>query len=99
VIRSAVGANVGSPLDGRPGLRVECSATNKLAQELGRLARRHGLRGCVLISFTAERVGVNSSGEPDLFARHMERLGDRILAAIDDGLFDPEVEVAPGHCN
>jgi len=45
----------------------------------------------VLISFTDERVGVNSSGEPDRFGRAMEQLGDRLLAAIDDGKFDPTV--------
>lgn len=78
------------PLSQRPGLRTEAAATNALAQELGKLAERHGLRGCVLVSFTDDRVGVNSSGEPAAFASHMERLGDRLLAAIDDGMFDPE---------
>lgn len=79
-----------NPLAGRPGLVVESAGVNALAKDLGQLAKRHGLRGCVLISFTDERVGVNSSGEPASFGRHMEQLGDRILAAIDDGKFEPE---------
>jgi hypothetical protein len=78
-----------SPLTGRPGLVTECAETNPLARELGQLAKRHGLRGAVLISFTEDRVGVNSSGDPAAFAIHMERLGERLLAAIDDGAFDP----------
>ena len=85
-------AKARDPLAGRPGLRTESARTNALARDLRQLAKRHALRGCVLISFTAERVGVNSSGEPDAFAQHMELLGDRLLAAIDDGQFDP---VAP----
>ena len=76
-------------LAGRPGLRTEGPETNAVARELGQFAKRHRLRGCVLISFKGERVGVNSSGEPDLFGRAMKQLGDRLLAAIDDGKFDP----------
>ena len=78
-----------NPLTGRAGLQTEAAATNTLARELGQLATRHHLRGCVLISFTDDRVGVNSSGEPDSFGLHMEQLGNRLLAAIDDGRFDP----------
>lgn len=78
------------PLGGRPGLIEESAAKNALAKDLGQLARRHGLCGCVLISFTDERVGVNSSGQSDDFGRVMEVLGDRLLAAIDDGKFDPD---------
>ena len=78
------------PLAGRPRLRTESAATNMLARDLGQLAKKHGLLGVVLISFTSELVGVNSSGEGD-FAKHMEHLGDRVLAAIDDGRFDPVV--------
>ena len=74
----------------RTGLRTDPATKNALARDLGQLAARHGLRGCVLVSFTDDRVGVNSSGEPDSFGQHMERLGDKILAAIDDGMFDPE---------
>jgi hypothetical protein len=79
-----------SPLDGRPGLRTEASRTNALAKELGQLCVRHGLIGAVLISFKHDLVGVNSSGTPDAFGIAMERLGDQILAAIDDGQFDPD---------
>ena len=79
-------------LSGRPGLIEESAETNALAKDLGQLAEQHGLRGCVLISFTDKRYGVDSSGEPGSFARLMEQLGDRLLAAIDDGKFDPSEE-------
>lgn len=82
-----------NPLEGRPGLTTGDPETDPLARDLGQLAKRHGLKGCVLISFKRDRVGVNSSGEPDLFGRAMERLGDELLAAIDDGKFDPSPDV------
>lgn len=78
-----------NPLEGRPGLRSESPRTNALARDLGQLAKRHGLVGVVLISFKGDRVGVNSSGE-GMMCPAMERLGDQILAAIDDGKFDPD---------
>jgi hypothetical protein len=81
---------VSNPLSGRPGLRTESAKTNRLAKDIGELARRHRLTGCVLISFTSERVGVNSSGKGE-FADHMARLADQLLAAIDDGMYEPEV--------
>ncbi len=64
-----------------------------MARDVGELARKHGLTGCVLISFTGDYVGVNSSGVGS-FAGHMATLGDRLLAAIDDGKFDPVSEAA-----
>lgn len=79
-------------LKGRPGLTEENPRTNALAKELGQLAKRHGLAGVVLISFGRERMGVNSSGE-GIMAVAMERLGDQILAAIDDGKFDPDPQI------
>ena len=79
-----------APLSGRPGLRTEGPATNALARDLGQLAKRHGLMGCVLISFKGDRMGVNSSGEPARFCRAMTRLGDQLLAAIADGKLDPD---------
>lgn len=77
------------PLAGRPGLRTEPAKGNKLARELGELAKRHSLLGCVLISFKFERYGVNSSGEHGM-GPAMEKLGNAILADIDDGKYDPE---------
>lgn len=82
-----------NPLEGRPSLRTESGSTNALAKALGKLAREHGLRGCVLVSFIGDRVCINSSGSPDLFGRAMEQLADQILAAIDDGQFDPTVDL------
>lgn len=70
---------------------AESAQTNALARELGQLATRNGLRGCVLISFTDDRVGVNSSGVPDEFGKVMESLADKLLCAIDDGDFDPQL--------
>lgn len=81
-------------LAGRPGIRTESPETNALARDLGPLARKHGLRGAVLISFKGDRVAVNSSGAPEIFGIAMERLGNQILAAIDDGEFDPDAALA-----
>ena len=77
------------PLAGRPGLETINPKLDPKARELGEFAKRHGLHGCVLISFSGERVGVNSSGRGDMWSRQMQSLGDRLLAAIDDGKFDP----------
>lgn len=80
---------VKSRLEGRPGFKTEEPETNALARDLGQLAKKHGLLGVVLISFTRDHVGVNSSSETRLFGDAMVELGDRVLAAIDDGQFDP----------
>lgn len=77
------------PLHQRASYRE--TPNHPLVRALHELAVKHGLQGCVLISFAAERVAVNSYGEPDLFGRAMEELGDRILEKIDDGEFDPTV--------
>jgi hypothetical protein len=76
-----------TPLAERPGLTTSCS--HKLIDALSNLARQHGLIGCVLVSFTDDRVAVNSCGEPAQFGRAMEELADRILIKIDDGELDP----------
>lgn len=80
-------------LHGRTDLREEPASTNALARDLGLLAKRHGLQGVVMLSFKADRVGVNSSGDPLMFALAMERLGDQLLAAIADGKFDPDPQL------
>lgn len=77
-----------SPLAGRPGLITERAETNALSHDLGQLLFRHGLTGCVLLSFKGERVGINSSADGDGFGKVMERLADQILAAFDSGEFD-----------
>ncbi len=79
-----------SPLDGRKGLVTESPESNALAQDLALLVVKHRLTGAVLVTFTLERVAVNSSGIGQ-FGHHMEQLGDKILAAIDDGSYDPEL--------
>lgn len=63
----------------------------RLGNDLSQLASKHGLQGCVLISFQGDRVGVNSSADDPLVLRAMTELGDRVLAKIDDGELDPTV--------
>jgi hypothetical protein len=53
----------------------------------------HGLNGVVLISFTNERVQVNSCGNPHLWLRAMRQLAERLFADIDDGKYDPTVDL------
>jgi hypothetical protein len=77
------------PLAGRPGLETVSPKLDPKARELGEFAKRHGLCGAVLISFSGDLVGVNSSGRGEMWSRQMQSLGDRLLAAIDDGKFDP----------
>lgn len=64
------------PLKNRPDLQT----SRFLSRELGELARKHKLIGCVL---------VNSCGEGG-FATYTSALADQILTAIDDGKFDPQ---------
>lgn len=77
-------------LEDRPGYETEAPQTNALARDLGQLAKRHGLLGCVLISFTDDmRVGTNFSAKTDEMFRAMDELSSKVLTAIDDGKFDP----------
>ncbi len=82
-----------SPLDGRAGLKT--SWVNPLIGDLRRLREVRGIQGAVLISFRSGRVGVNSSGDGDRWGDAMLRLGDAILAQIDDGAFDDLVTGVP----
>ena len=70
-------------------MQTEQPQNNPLAQDLGKLARRHDLRGCVLISFGENRVGINSSGATALMLYHMQELADKLLAAITNGEYNP----------
>ena len=79
-----------NPLEGRAGLQSMPAELSPMALELGRFRRKFGLVGCVLLSFKGDRVGVNSSGMNDEFGAAMVALGDEILAAFDDGQFDPK---------
>lgn len=76
------------PLHVRDG--YEESYDHPLVTDLRALRIKHKLVGAVLITFDADRVGVDTSGETFEFGAAMRRLGDQILAAIDDGQFDPE---------
>ncbi len=64
-------------------------APDALQRDLGALARKHGLMGCVLVQFDFERIGVRSWGVNDLACAGMTSLGNRILTDIDDGRHDP----------
>jgi hypothetical protein len=80
---------MGAPLEQREGFNAE--PNHALVKALRELRETHGLVGCVLVSFTTERVGVDSSGLTPEFGAVMHKLGDKILTAIDDGQFDPEM--------
>lgn len=74
--------------EGRPGLKI--SSKHPLIADLEALRAKHGLTGCVLISFHgSDRIGATAAGKTEEFMGHMKTLGDRILARIDDGEFDP----------
>lgn len=77
------------PLSDRPSYVEIPAEASALSRDLGRLLAKHGLLGAVLVSFKGERVGTCSSGKGCRFGGAMEKLADRILAAIDDGQFDP----------
>jgi hypothetical protein len=79
------------PLHQRPSFRQQAPEHNALARDLGKLREQHGLLGCVLVSFSADRVGVNSSAVNEAMLPHMLRLGDQLLMAIDDGQFDSQL--------
>jgi hypothetical protein len=75
------------PLTHRPSYKED--RDHPLTLALRDLRVRHGLTGAVLISFYADRIGVDSAACTPEFAAAMHRLGDQILMAIDDGMFDP----------
>jgi hypothetical protein len=74
--------------DGRPGLKI--SSRHPLIADLEALRAKHGLIGCVLIAFDAKahRTSETAAGETPGFFDAMKRLGDQMLARIDNGEFD-----------
>lgn len=78
----------GRRLHQRPGYQ-ESAAPDALQRDLGALARKHGLFGCVLVQFDTDRVGVRSWGKNEIACAGMTFLADRILTDIDDGRHDP----------
>jgi hypothetical protein len=77
-----------APLKERPGYQADHG--HELIDATRELREQNGLTGVVVISFYGDRVGVNSSGSNPAFGEAMHDLADRVLAAIDDGYFDPE---------
>ena len=73
---------------GRPGLKI--SSRHPLIADLEALRAKHGLAGCVLVAFDtkADRTSVTAAAEHPMFFDAMKRLGDQVLARIDNGEFD-----------
>lgn len=80
-----------SPLHGRDGLRER--RDHPVTRNLSRLVEQHNLQGAVLITFQGGDVSVTSSAMNNRWLGAMEKLGDMILAKIDDGDFDAATEV------
>ena len=79
---------IDKPIDQRAGYQ-EGIRVDAFQRDLSALATKHGLVGCVLISFTSERVGSRSWGKTHEFMTEMDRLGTQIMTDIDDGRHDP----------
>ena len=77
------------PLELRPGFEAGNPETDALARDVGALAKRHGLAGCVLLSFKGDRVRTHFSAAGGAMYRAMDQLSSRMLVAIDNGEFDP----------
>lgn len=73
---------------GRPGLKI--SSRHPLVADLEALRAKHDLAGCLLIAFDtkADRTSVTAAAKHSLFFDAMKRLGDQVLARIDNGEFD-----------
>lgn len=74
-------------------LQSDYNPNHPLTASLRDIVRKNNLLGGVMLTFSNERVGVNSSSPSDLFGTVMEKLGDAILEAFDRGDFD---HVLPG---
>jgi len=79
------------PINERTGYQEEYQEgrPDALQRDLGALAKKHGLLGCVLIQFTRDRVGGRSWAINDEMCGAMDTLNTRILTDIDDGRHDP----------
>lgn len=84
-------ALIDKPITERQGYQQveQVGRPDALQRDLGAMARKHGLYGCVLIQFTNDRFGSRSWAVNDEFCRAMDTLGTRILTDIDDGRHDP----------
>lgn len=74
------------PLSARVGLKEQHPSPYR--RELDSIVANHGAHGAVLIVFEADRVGATASGKGG-FDAATQKLADQLLAAIDDGQFDP----------
>lgn len=69
-------------------LRTDHNPDHPLTKALREVVKQNGLNGAVMLTFTADRVGVNSSSPSPEFGAVMEKLADAILLAFDRGDFD-----------
>ena len=69
-------------------LRTDHDPNHPLIKALREVVRQNKLNGAVMLTFTADRVGVNSSSPSPEFGSVMEKLADAILFAFDRGDFD-----------
>lgn len=69
-------------------LRTDHDPNHPLTRALREVVQRNGLTGAVMLTFTKDRVGVNSSSPSNEFGAVMDKLADAILFAFDRGDFD-----------
>lgn len=73
-------------LESRDGFKEQHPSPYRL--ELDAIVERHRAHGAVLIVFEGDRVGATASGK-GAFDTATQKLADQLLAAIDNGRFDP----------
>jgi len=69
-------------------LQTDHDPSHPLTRALREVVQKNGLTGAVMLTFTKDRVGVNSSSPGVEFGAIMQRLADAILFAFDRGDFD-----------
>ena len=70
------------------GVVTNSNPDHPLTKALRELVRDHGLVGAVLLTFTDDRAGVNSSGCNPEAGAVMTRLADEIFSDFDAGRYD-----------
>jgi hypothetical protein len=69
-------------------LRTDYDPNHPLTAALRNTVQKNKLMGAVMLTITADRVGVNSSAQNPAYGATMERLADAILEAFNRGDFD-----------
>jgi hypothetical protein len=60
-----------------------------ISRDVAELAAKHKLVGAVLITFSADRIGVASTGLSAEFAKATSDLADKLVVMLADGKLDP----------